>query len=802
MKFFILSLEHEKDKVIIYARDENRNKCRIEVEYPFYVYVIPFDEYFDEVYQKINNLEIEKKIFIENKKWMGKNYRVLKIVFREEDYEKLKKVCDSLKEEGKIIGKKEVDLSRNKKYSIDNNIYPLYWYDLDVELLRETKNIKIYKLKKINEKLDDNYNFKVVAIDIEVLAEGIYVPNPEKHPVHVIGVYDGEKDFIIYWGAESNDGIKVKNEYELFEKFNELIKNLDPDVIVGYNSHNFDLNYLYERCKKINFNFNFGWDERGIILTKKREEDKRYKISGIQHVDLFIFLSNIFSGQLKSETLSLDSVAKEVLGYGKEEMDLEKIRSALKQKDFSDIIKYNRRDIELTYKLYKYFEPILLELSKITGQSLYETSLSTYGTLVENYLIKKSREFNEIVPNRPKPEEINERSKKTYTGAFVLEPEPGFYKNIAVFDFRSLYPSIIIVYNISPDTINCEHEECRQNLIEIETSEGKSKVWFCKNRRGYIPTILDEIFRERAKLKKKLKELSPSSKEYKAIDAKQYALKILMNSMYGYLGFPASRWYCINCAAAITAYGREFIKKTIEYLEKKNFRVIYGDTDSIFAILNSKEDLKIIEEINSILPKPMELEIENFYVSGIFVGKRGERRGAKKKYALLAEDNTIKLRGFEAVRRDWSELSKKVQEDVIKLALKEDKEGIILYLRDIINKIRKKELPLEYFIIREQLRKNLSEYEVEAPHVVAAKKYKDRGYKVTEGFIVEYIVCVGGEKISDKVKIPDECKNKEYDPEYYIEKQVFQPIEGILRLFNINKEIIVSGQRDILRFFK
>ncbi|MEM1782789.1 MAG: DNA polymerase domain-containing protein, partial [Nanopusillaceae archaeon] len=292
------------------------------------------------------------------------------------------------------------------------------------------------------------------------------------------------------------------------------------------------------------------------------------------------------------------------------------------------------------------------------------------------------------------------------------------------------------------------------------------------------------------------------SKEYKAIDAKQYALKILMNSMYGYLGFPASRWYCINCAAAITAYGREFIKKTIEYLEKKNFRVIYGDTDSIFAILNSKEDLKIIEEINSILPKPMELEIENFYVSGIFVGKRGERRGAKKKYALLAEDNTIKLRGFEAVRRDWSELSKIVQEDVIKLALKEDKEGIILYLRDIINKIRKKELPLEYFIIREQLRKNLSEYEVEAPHVVAAKKYKDRGYKVTEGFIVEYIVCVGGEKISDKVKIPDECKNKEYDPEYYIEKQVFQPIEGILRLFNINKEIIVSGQRDILRFFK
>ncbi|MEM4571540.1 MAG: 3'-5' exonuclease, partial [Nanopusillaceae archaeon] len=482
MKFFILSLEHEKDKIIIYARDENKNRCKIEAEFPFYIYVIPYNNYFNEVYRKIDDLEIEKKLIIETKKWMGKEYKAIKVIFKEEDYEKIKKICDLLKEEGKIIGKKEVDLSRLKKFSIDNNLYPLYWYDLDVELVRETKNFKVYKLKNINQRLNDSYDFKVVAVDIEVLAEGIYIPDPEKHPVQVIGIYDGEKYFIIYWGATSNTGIQVKNEYELFEKFNEIIKDLDPDVLVGYNSHNFDLNYLYERCKKINFRFSFGWDEKGIILTKKREEDRRYKISGIQHVDLFIFLSNIFSGQLKSETLSLDSVAKEILGYGKEEMDLNMIRNALKQKDFSSIVKYNQRDVEITYKLYKHFEPILIELSKITGQSLYETSLSTYGTLIENYLIKKSRELGEIVPNKPKIEEIEERSKKTYTGAFVLEPEPGFYKNIAVFDFRSLYPSIMIAYNISPDTLNCDHDYCKQDSIEIETNEGKMNVWICKNR--------------------------------------------------------------------------------------------------------------------------------------------------------------------------------------------------------------------------------------------------------------------------------------------------------------------------------
>ncbi|RIB35298.1 MAG: hypothetical protein BXU00_02090 [Candidatus Nanoclepta minutus] len=802
MEFFILSIEHEKQKILIFARDENRNKCIIEYFQPFYVYVIPKGEYFEEVKRKIEELNINKEVSVERKKWIGREYRVLKVTISLDDYETLKSLCDRLKEEGKIIGKKEADITITKKFSLDNNVYPMRWYEMEVEFKGKMGNANLYKLKRVIREVEKPYEIKAISIDIEILAGGRKMPDPSRDPIDIIGIFDGKDYYILYWGAEGNGGIKVRNEYELLKKFDEIVKKIDPDVIVGYNSHNFDLNYIYERSKVLNFNFSFGWDGKGIVLSKKKEEDRRFKIFGIQHVDLFVFISNILAGQLKSEVLSLDNVAKEILGIGKEEVTLETFRDAVDLKEYSKVISYNKRDVEITYMLYKHFEQLLIELSKITGQTLYETSLSTYGVLVESYLIKRSREFNEIIPNRPKEEEARERLRKSYIGALVLEPEPGLYKNIAVFDFRSLYPSIIMAYNISPDTIRCEHEDCKKEQITIETSDGKVPIWFCKKEKGFIPTILNQIFEERVKIKKKLKELDKNSEEYRIMDARQYALKILLNSTYGYLGFAVSRWYCLDCAAAVTAYGRTFIKKVIDLLRDKGYKVIYGDTDSVFVLLRSKEDIKILDEINNILPKPLELELENFYISGIFVERRGEVKGAKKKYALLSEDGSIKLRGFEAVRRDWSEIAKVVQENVLRLALEGNRTGIIEYLRKIINDIRSKKLSLNMFIIREQLRKKLEKYEVEAPHVVAAKKYKQRGYKITEGFIVEYVVCKGSGKVSERIKIPEECTNNEYDPEYYIEKQVLQPIDGILKVLGITKEQIISGHKDILSFFK
>jgi DNA polymerase Pol2 len=465
-----------------------------------------------------------------------------------------------------------------------------------------------------------------------------------------------------------------------------------------------------------------------------------------------------------------------------------------------------------------FIECNLRENINFIGNAFVENILGEDGNFLINLKINANPVNNDLCIDCGKCEEVCEvevphefgegvekRKAVTYKGAFVLEPKPGLYENIVVLDFRSLYPSIIIRYNISFDTLKCEHEECKEkNSIEIETSLGKSIVWFCIKRKGFIPTILSEIFEERALLKKKLKTSDENSEEYRVLYAKQYALKILANATYGYLGFPNSRWYSLECAAAITALGRKSIHFVLEEAQKKGLKPIYGDTDSVFLLYPSKDTVyEFLDEINNKLGKPMELELEDFYLRGIFVPKREEKEGAKKKYALLSESGKIKLRGFETVRRDWAPIAKEVQENVINMILREnDKNKVLNYVREIIQKIKKKELPLEKFILREQLRKDLSEYKAEGPHVYAAKKYKQKGYDVRAGFIVEYVISSGGEKIRDKVKLPEECKKNDYDPEYYIDRQVIPAIERILNAIGITKEQVVGEQRSILSFFK
>jgi DNA polymerase elongation subunit (family B) len=160
-----------------------------------------------------------------------------------------------------------------------------------------------------------------------------------------------------------------------------------------------------------------------------------------------------------------------------------------------------------------------------------------------------------------------------------------------------------------------------------------------------------------------------------------HALKIPSNSFFGYLGYPRSRWYSRECAGSITAYARQYIKEVINEAEKSKFDVIYGDTDSAVIRLGdrTKEDaLKFMKDFNSKLPEAMELELEDFYVRGVFVGKKQgnkESLGAKKKYALITESGRIKIRGFELVRRDWSKIARETQRKVLETILKERRQN-------------------------------------------------------------------------------------------------------------------------------
>ncbi|MCK4501301.1 DNA polymerase, partial [Candidatus Babeliales bacterium] len=424
-----------------------------------------------------------------------------------------------------------------------------------------------------------------------------------------------------------------------------------------------------------------------------------------------------------------------------------------------------------------------------------------FSQLVEWYILKQEKNFNEIAPEKPHNGEIKKRRMQTYKGAFVFEPKPGLYKDIVVFDFKSLYPSIISSHNISPGTLNCDC--CPEK--ELAPAEDKNeKYWFCTKKKGFIPTIMEELIERRMRIK----EIIKKEKKNPLLEARSQMLKLLANSFYGYIGFYAARWYSIECARAITSYGRYYIHKVIDRAKEAGFNVLYSDTDSVFLALDGKtkkDSEKFAEEINLELPGVMELNFEAFYPSGIFVSAKAGAYGAKKKYALLKEDGNLKVRGFEAVRRNWSPIAKEVQVNVLNIILKEnDSAKAFDYVKKIIKELNEHKIPIDKVIIHTQLQKEIASYDAIGPHVAIATRMKEKGMPVGPGSIIEYVITKHGEKIRDKAKFPSEVNQKDYDPSYYADNQIIPAVEKIFEVLGYSKEELAArhDQDKLDKFFK
>jgi DNA polymerase I len=284
--------------------------------------------------------------------------------------------------------------------------------------------------------------------------------------------------------------------------------------------------------------------------------------------------------------------------------------------------------------------------------------------------------------------------------------------------------------------------------------------------------------------------------KFAILDARQNSLKLLANSFYGYLGFFAARWYSIECAQATTAFGRYYIKDVIAKAEESGFKVIYGDTDSLFTTLGdkTKEDAKkFSEKINQELPGLMELEFDGFYPSGIFVSAKVGAYGAKKKYALVDENKMLKIKGFESVRRNWSMIAKEVQENVLEIILKErDNQKALEYVKKVVDDLRNKKIILEKVIIHTQLQKEISDYYARGPHVAVAQRLKNQGVNVGPGSMIRFVVLQGSDIIRNRSKLPEEIKENNYDSDYYINNQVIPAVERIFNVLGYTKEELLE----------
>ncbi|MEK6984192.1 MAG: DNA-directed DNA polymerase [Nanoarchaeota archaeon] len=772
--------------------------CILDDNFSPYFYVIPKDG--------INISEKLEKIRIENETgicYVSKTESVIKRLLGKEVFSiktyvnmpsSVPVIKDVITEWDSVGAVYEFDIPFVRRYLMDKNIIPLVLHEAYGEFINQRSKVAVFKADSISQiSTDTLHNPRILAFDIETYSPFDSSIDAEKNPIIMLSFYGENFKKILVWKKfETNkDYIEfVADEAALIGRFKEILDDLKPDILTGYFSDGFDLPYIKTRAEVHKIKLDIGWDYSEIRVKHARETT--VAISGITHLDIFKFIKKTIGGTLHTYSYDLNAVASELLNEKKHEVSLAELSDIWDNntENLEKFCEYNLNDSTLTYNLAAKMMPTITEMVKIIGIPMYDVNRMGFSQLVEWYIMKQTSQFNEIAPNKPSNDEIQRRRLNTYQGAFVYEPKPGLYKDIVVFDFRSLYPTIISSHNVGLDTINCP---CCKDISKVIGVE-QDKYWFCTRQKGFIPVLIEDLISRRIRIKEIIKDALED--KYIFLDARQNSLKLLANSFYGYLGFFGARWYSIECARSVTAWGRFYIHKVIDKAQKDGFFVLYSDTDSVFLTLDGKpknETESFAKSINSELPGLMELEFEGFYPNGIFVSAKIGPFGAKKKYALLSEYGTLKIKGFETVRRNWSFIAKDVQERVLDMILRENNTKKALnYVKNTIDELRSKKIPKEKVIIHTQLQKDILDYAAKGPHVAVAQRLKNKGKSIGPGTIIKYIVTQGSDKIRNRSKFPDEVKEGEYDADYYINNQLIPGVERIFNVLGYKKEDLLE----------
>ena len=538
------------------------------------------------------------------KKDIGEEIELLKVVLSHpQDVPKLREKILNLSEVQDI---REHDIPFYRRYLIDNALFPM----AEVEVTgRSTKtqscpgitspgeNTVIFEIEGKPKQIDGEIPLlKVMSYDIEVRnPEGM--PNADSDEIIMIslaGNFGMEK--VLSTKKSSKKYVETfKDEKEMILRFIEIINTENPHIILGYNSDIFDFPYINDRAKKFGIKLNLGLDGSEIKFLRRGFVSAAV-IRGRIHVDLY----PIMRRHLTIDRYTLERVYRELFDQEKEDIEGDEIWKYWDSggEKLEELFKYSLDDAVAAYKIGEKMIPLILELTRIIGQPLSDISRMASGQMIEWFLIRKSHEYGEVVPNKPSQSEYSKRRRLTYVGGYVKDPEKGLHENIVSFDFKSLYPSIIISKNISPDTYqNLKHfdgpnTECSTAIIK---KEGEEEYYtspevphrFRKEPKGFIPSIIGELLQERTKIKSLMKKTDDLT-EKRILNVQQEALKTLANSMYGVYGYARFRWYSHECADAVTAWGRDYIKKTMKKAEEYGFKAIYADTDGFYATYTGK----------------------------------------------------------------------------------------------------------------------------------------------------------------------------------------------------------------------
>lgn len=583
----------DKPVIRLFSKDGDKNVILIDDTFEPYLYVMSddLDVCISEIQDALDVVRIEK---VTKKDFQIEN-EFLKVTFKHP--QELAKNRDALRDLESVIQIREFDIPFYRRYLMDRDVIPMTEVvavgdkiDSFLDLDSTKQDIEIIKLTQDLKRTSEYPNdFRILSFDLEVR-------NPH-------GMPDSDVDEIIMIGVSSNFGInqvistktnsdsrddfvnQLGSEKEMIEEFVKIIKENNVDILVGYNSDNFDFPYLKERAKILGVDLDIGMDGSDIKFIRRGYANAA-SFKGLIHVDLYLVMRRYMS----LERYTLERVYYELFGEEKIDVPGDRIWEFWDNggEELDNLFDYSLDDVVSTLKIAQQTLPLNLELTRIIGQPLFDVSRMATGQQAEWFLVKQAYFDNEVVPNKQGANFANRAAAEDNEGGYVREPEKGLHENLVQFDFRSLYPSIIISKNISPDVMYLGDVE-NEDEYNIAPEHG---IKFKKDPQGFIPSVIDKILQERFRIKREMKA-SDDDAERKALDVQQQAIKRLANTMYGIYGFPRFRWYSFECAKAITSWGRQYIKSSIEKAEEFGFYAIYADTDGFYAKYK-KEKIKRI----------------------------------------------------------------------------------------------------------------------------------------------------------------------------------------------------------------
>ncbi len=772
-------VDHEPEIWLWGVSEDDKRVLVIQKGYYSYFYAIPEEDREQYVVEKIKSMR-EKltgiiEVAIADKKYFGKELKAIKVTCRDPTV-----VDDYAKKISKIEHVKmclEHDIRYSMKYMIDNDIAPCSWHEVEVEKADkciEAQVDAVYLAKDSPKKIE-----KEGVPDLRIMAfQPIYYskkgsPKPERDPVIVIATINSSGEAKLFVSEDEDDLDVIKN-------FTEYVNEYDPDVLVGFESNQRHLPYLNKRSNVLGLKFS-------ITRTGTEVHTSAYghiSVTGRANVDLYDFIEDIAAIKLKTlenmaEYFGVDQPRKireyEIPLYWEDP----KKRSDLKQ-----------YASECSMSIMKISTSILdfaIQLSELVGIPLDHVGTAAVGFKVEWYLIREAHKRNELVPERV------ERPYRPYPGAIVLEPKPGRHEKIAVLDFTSMYPNIMIAYNVSPDTY--VSPEARKKEEDYYFAPEVNHA-FRKDPPGFYKEVLSKLLLARKEIKERLSSLDPRIPKYRVLDARQKALKVIANASYGYSGWIGARWYIKPVAEATTAWGRATIRETISIANEKGLELIYGDTDSIFVRYEPNKVESFLKSVEEKLR--MEIKIDKIYERVIFTE-------AKKRYAGLLPDGRLDIVGLEVVRGDWPDVARKVQRKVLEIILREKdlekaKGEAISYVKGFISNLREGKIEYDDLIIWKEITRPLEEYKARSAHIEAAKKMIEAGWELEPGDKVGFIILKGEGKLYQRAAPYFMASLEEVDLDYYVRNQVIPAALRILSVFGVKEEDLLSEKEGLMAF--